>query len=400
MAFIPLPPRPQNGSDEPENPSDDPIDALRKSQMSSGSHAGLLKHQGGLSVDAASLPPHPGLPNMTRPPSLSSSRSSLVAQRRPMQVEAPKSESSGHEPNTPSTGSVYSATSPRSSMVQNTPGLMMERNGSMASSLRYPAVMPAASFSASSSRLPLPRQVTDVAANSRPQSGQSSSTVGTSLSAFDEYTRMSGVTEGFVPRPSLPASPSPRYSPPYVSGPLRRHHNETRSLSPNSSGPRVSNGGARHLPSSSLSSVHRQATPASDSNSIRSMSASLHNRPESAVLSNGVDGSEYSLRYSQNSAVSPALTAVATPPSLANQPHSSFELRRSESARVGDVPITESPTDERGAQLDNYEEMEEIVVTPRPNREALARFRMDSTGSIVDMEEWRKLVFNAAGRAL
>ncbi|EGO20933.1 hypothetical protein SERLADRAFT_475360, partial [Serpula lacrymans var. lacrymans S7.9] len=139
MAFIPLPPRPQNGSDEPENPSDDPIDALRKSQMSSGSHAGLLKHQGGLSVDAASLPPHPGLPNMTRPPSLSSSRSSLVAQRRPMQVEAPKSESSGHEPNTPSTGSVYSATSPRSSMVQNTPGLMMERNGSMASSLRYPA---------------------------------------------------------------------------------------------------------------------------------------------------------------------------------------------------------------------------------------------------------------------
>ncbi|KAH7923512.1 hypothetical protein BV22DRAFT_1036216 [Leucogyrophana mollusca] len=383
MAVIPSPPTPK-ASDGLETPplNPDSEEEKRKTHVSSRSQAWLLHNPEGTSpeLNASDLPAHRGIPSIPRPHSHASSSSSFDL--RPISPARVDVVMAAGEPNTPSTTSVYSVLSPRSSAGRTirapsfytTDRAVNASNSSSESSEGYPA-----SRSGSLLSHPLPNRFRDGIDERRMSTLSDSTTVLPENAYYDFPT-----ADGPAGRPtSHPTIASPYSVSAYESSASRRPY-RTRVASGRQS-IHAQNGaiGNRVAPTSPLASS--AALPDTPAHSVHSMMASVHDHPDLDMDSNARTS-----RHSETGFLSPPLTALPTPRYASGSSPSTFELHlsdttRSNSVDVGDLIDMASVPIRRGS-----ESMHEVRNVPH--------VRNDSLGSNVDLNEWKRHVLLAAGR--
>ncbi|OJA14879.1 hypothetical protein AZE42_00803 [Rhizopogon vesiculosus] len=349
IALLPRPPT-QSQVNDLENPRDTVEEDAGKSHTSSAS---LLKNQEGMSSDvyASELPIPPEIPAALRIHSNASSSTSL---------HVPHQEDDNIKLEAASTASVY--TDPSRTSIAETIRALDNADRSLNSSGSSPlGQYPRRSDSIQ--LLPLPNHFVALDAN------RASVASSTYESTYE----------------------SPAATPTIAEAPHR-----TLSMTTGSSASMYSQSTARAEYPSAIQQEHRSAsadasrTPQSNALaptstlipdvpsrlSVHSMMASVHGHGEPQS-----SGAVYDT--TSNGFLSPPLTALPSPRFSAGAPQISFELYLSDSPKreSEDLPTLRDPV--------------QYSTPVRPNPD---RVRSDSTTSIVDLDEWKRLVLNAAGR--
>ncbi|KAG1756533.1 uncharacterized protein EDB91DRAFT_1093191 [Suillus paluster] len=364
VAFIPRTPTPTQADDLENRPDIAEVkDDMRKSHASSASHAGLLKNQEGMSPDvsASELPGPLEKPAARNVRSNTSSFSSLQISQQAMGDGRIKLE-------TPITTSVYSDASPRFSVAKTILASDNADRSLNSSGSSSPAQYPRRSHSIQSP--PLPDRF-----------------IGESLDANRDSVASSfyGSTYEF-PMVSEPLAEAPHRTPSMITGSSASVYSQStiparaKSTSPNRLAYASAANASQTQQSSLLTSSSMRHSPGHLS--VHSMMTTVHDHGEHQFA-----GADYNT--SSNGFLSPPLTALPTPRFSAGSSQPTFELH------LSDVPKRDSKEKLTDVPRDVVRDPVQPSLLARPS---LQHVRTDSTNSIVDVDEWRRLVLSAAGR--
>ncbi|KIJ68982.1 hypothetical protein HYDPIDRAFT_105533 [Hydnomerulius pinastri MD-312] len=405
MAVIPSPPTPSTRDDlenapvEKTEEEEGSEEEKRKSHVSSSSRAWLLKNQEGTSPELVptGLPPQPRLPGALRVHSHASSSLSSLNYPQPSSplVQEITFDSYRGQPDAPPSASVYSVSSPQSmAHTLRAPSISAagDLNTSGSSSGSSASQLPTRTSSLQSSHVP---NRFDVEVTDENRVSVVSTSSYESASTQFEYSAVPG-TISEAPRRSVTITADSSSSLSVYS----QSSAPSRSTSPpgvvQSNAPKSVNN-LRSLPSSPLAGRQprqpirqptQPSTPQSPrQDSVHSMMGSVHDHADQ-VIEFGRPTSGF---------LSPPLTALPTPSFSAGSGQTTFELHLSDSPRSQPVDVGDLPNIASGRQpeLSRQGSMATIMsaATARP-----PHVRNDSAASNVDMDEWRKLVLNAAGK--
>ncbi|KAH7914987.1 hypothetical protein BJ138DRAFT_1110073 [Hygrophoropsis aurantiaca] len=377
VAFLATPPPPPETPDELENPAINNITEpdTRRTHVSSGSHTWLLRNSAGAAPEliASDLPVHRGHSDVNRPHSYGSSYSSLD-----MKLVSHVNPNVSIVVGQPSAYTVSSPGSEAGSIVRTSTLSTADRdfNASSLSSQPYGEYFAHRAGSVASHTLPN-RFQGDLMGDRR-TSVMSAYSVASPASQYDFPASSS------LERPtsrSIIIPPYPTASPESSEAP-RLYRSRAASARQYTQSPGL---GSRVASTSPLAAnIVLPGTPGAQS--VHSMMASVHDHPENNRMSH----------HSGSGFLSPPLTALPTPRYASGSSPATFELHlsdvsRSSSVDVGDLMDIASGTSTR---LDSINTTLEVDFRGRPH------VRNDSLGSNVDLDEWKRHVLLAAGRAV
>ncbi|KAF9227528.1 hypothetical protein BS17DRAFT_389613 [Gyrodon lividus] len=392
MVVIPSPPTLQKTGDDPE---DEPAaiargeeieeevtdEEKRRSHASSGSRAWLLKNQEGTSPELTPTDlPVPGAPRAHSHASSSLSSFDLPQPSSPL-VREIKLESLRGQPHPLASSTVTQAIrAPYISASDRSPNISGSSSGISTS---HPL-----SRSPSLQSFPLPDRFGGEETDGNRVSIVSKSSY-TSTNTDHEYSA-TPVTVSAVPRHSAviineSASSLSVYS--QSSAPSRSTSASARAP-PSTTGANGNHGLPRRLPTGRQHQQSaRPSTPRSPGqDSVQSVIANVHYPDQ-----------EVEVRSPTSGFLSPPLTALPSPSFSADSSQATFELHLSDSSRSRPADVGELPdiVGDRHQHITRQGSVATIVstATARP-----PHARNDSTASNVNMNEWRKLVLNAAGK--
>ncbi|KAG0705913.1 hypothetical protein DFH29DRAFT_996346 [Suillus ampliporus] len=362
IAFIPRtpsPPQPDDLENRPDIAVAEAKDDMRVSHVSSASRAWLLKNEEGMSpeVSASELPISPEKPAARNGRSNASSLSSSQTPQQATGDDRIKLE-------TLSIASVYSDASPRSSVAKTIRASDNADRGLSSSGSSSPARYPHRSQSIQSSALP-------------------NRFVGESLDANRDSVSSSfyGSTYEF-PMVSEPLAEAPHRTLSMITGSSASVYSQS-TISGRAKSTSASQ--SAYVPAANASQTQQSSLLTSPSMpyspghlSVHSMMASVHDHAEHQSAGDDYD-------TPSDGFLSPPLTARPTPRFPAGSRQTTFELH------LSDVPRRDSSDFPRDIVRDPVQHSTPV----RPN---LQHARTDSTATVVDLNEWRRLVLSAAGR--